>query len=183
MLKRLINDVHCALDNNAYFAALSLVLTFPDICGKAKYPTEKSTRKRYIDWYDEYVGQYEQCPCDDCRRNNMPYLSGEIVYSLRNSMLHQGTPNINNSDIRTAANHLDEFVIFVEPKNEFNIYVDSSGILSSYEGEQCTAVKRRYRISLRRLCSILTSATEKYYLSNIHQFNFFNYSIIDQDEF
>ena len=116
MLKRLINDVHCALDNNAYFAALSLVLTLPDICGKAKYPTEKSTRKRYIDWYDEYVGQYEQCPCDDCRRNNMPYLSGEIVYSLRNSMLHQGTPNINNSDIRTAANHLDEFVILVDPK-------------------------------------------------------------------
>ena len=58
MLNQLIADINRALDNEAYFSALSLALTLPDICGKAKYPTEKSTRKRYIDWYNEYVGQY-----------------------------------------------------------------------------------------------------------------------------
>lgn len=179
MVNRLVEDINRALDNGAYFAALSLALTLPDICGKAKFPTEKSTKKRYISWYDEYIGQYEQCPCDDCKRSNMPYLSGEIIYSLRNSMLHQGTPNINNIDIKDTANHLDEFILLIEPKNELNIYVDSSGIITSYEGNQCTAVTRRYRINLRRLCHILTRATDAYYQANVHLFDFFNYSIMD----
>lgn len=48
MVNRLVEDINRALDNDAYFAALSLALTLPDICGKAKYPTEKSTKKRYI---------------------------------------------------------------------------------------------------------------------------------------
>ena len=30
----------------------------PDICGKAAYPTERSSRKRYILWYDEEIGKY-----------------------------------------------------------------------------------------------------------------------------
>ena len=47
---------------------------------------------RYIKWFDEYIGQYER---DDERiRVGMPYLSGELVYSLRNSILHQDNPNI-----------------------------------------------------------------------------------------
>lgn len=54
---RLIDDVNKALDAECYYAALSLVLTFPDICGKAAYPQEK-IEKRYIDWYDEHIGKY-----------------------------------------------------------------------------------------------------------------------------
>ena len=53
MLLRLIDDMNKALDNDCFLSALSLALTLPDICGKAKYPDEKSTKKRYIDWYDE----------------------------------------------------------------------------------------------------------------------------------
>ena len=48
-----------ALDNDCFFSALSLALTLPDICGKAKYPTD-GNKKRFIAWYDEYVGAYEQ---------------------------------------------------------------------------------------------------------------------------
>ena len=179
MLNRLVDDINRALDNNAYFAALSLVLTLPDICGKAKYPSESSTKKRYIDWYDEFVGQYEQCPCDDCRRANMPYLNGEIVYSLRNSMLHQGTPNIDNHGIKNEANHLDEFILHIEPKNEFNVHADSAGIVTSYAGLRITEVKRRYRINVRRFCFILTHSAKAYYQKNTEQFNFFNYTIIE----
>lgn len=63
MVNQLIDDINKALDNNAYFAALSLALTLTDICGKAKYP-DAGNRRRYIDWFDEYIGQYEQCPCE-----------------------------------------------------------------------------------------------------------------------
>ena len=35
ILIRLIDDINRALENEAYFAALALALTLPDICGKA----------------------------------------------------------------------------------------------------------------------------------------------------
>ncbi len=92
MMLQLINDVNKALDAECYYSALTLALTFPDICGKAEFPQEKCTGKRYKDWYDEYIGKYEQCPCENCQNTTMPYLSGEVVYSLRNSLLHQGHP-------------------------------------------------------------------------------------------
>lgn len=98
ILIRLIDDINRALENEAYFAALALALTLLDICGKAKYPNERNGI-RYINWYDEYVGKYEQCPCETCQENKMPYLSGEVVYQLRNSFLHQGTPNVDKNKI------------------------------------------------------------------------------------
>ena len=76
MMLQLIDDVNKALDAECYYSALTLALTFPDICGKAEYPKEKSTAKRYKDWYDDQIGRYEQSPCEQCRDMPMPYLSG-----------------------------------------------------------------------------------------------------------
>ncbi len=61
MLLNIIDEVNKSLDNNLYFAALSLVLTIPDICGKAEYPN-KGVGERYITWFDEHIGQYEEAP-------------------------------------------------------------------------------------------------------------------------
>lgn len=179
MLNRLIVDINRALDNEAYFSALALALTLPDICGKAKYSTEKSTKKRYIDWYDEYVGQYEQCPCDVCKATKMPYLSGEVVYSLRNSFLHQGTPNINSTRIKETANQVDEFTLVIEKKNEFDIYSDASSIISS---NQADTLRRSYRVNVRRLCLILTLSAKSYYKENSDKFDFFQCNILDWDK-
>jgi hypothetical protein len=120
MIDRLVDEINDALSHNLYFAALSLVLTLPDICGRAEYPSDSVT-KRYISWYNEYIGQYDRCPCDDCKEAQMPYLSGEVVYNLRNSFLHQGTPNIDSSQIKDPSNQLDEFTLVIEKKNEFDI--------------------------------------------------------------
>lgn len=53
MINRLIDEINMALSHELYFATLSLALTLPDICGKAEYPDNGSTR-RYKLWYDEY---------------------------------------------------------------------------------------------------------------------------------
>ena len=55
MVIRLIQDIRKALENDLYFVALNSALTLPDICGKAARPTERSSRKRYILWYDEEI--------------------------------------------------------------------------------------------------------------------------------
>lgn len=164
----MIDDINRALENEAYFAALALALTLPDICGKAKYPNENN-RKRYISWYDEYVSKYEQCPCDICQKNKMPYLSGEVVYQLRNSFLHQGTPNVDKNKIRNEFNKFDKFILVIEEKNEFDIYADASLV----------GMERVYIVNVRRLCLILTLTAKRYYDSYKDEFDFLKYLIVD----
>jgi len=173
MMLQLLDDVNKSLNAECYYSALTLALTFPDICGKAEYPQERSTAKRYKDWYDDQIGRYEQCPCDQCRDMSMPYLSGEVVYSLRNFLLHQGTPNIDVSRIKDGNNKIDHFELAIESKNSFDIYGDSSSI---YNGDV-----RTYRVNIRRLCLILCYSTKAYYEKNKSKFNFFRCSIIDWD--
>ena len=71
-----------SLDSDCYLTALSIALMLPEICGKAEFPNEK-VFKRYIKCYDEHIGKYEKT--QKFYENDMPYLSGEIVYNLRNS--------------------------------------------------------------------------------------------------
>ena len=91
MVQRIVDDVRNALNNNLYFAALISALTLPDICGKAEYPNEKS-KERYIKWYDKEIGQYEKNPFQNSDEE-MPYLSGNVIYSLRCALLHAGNPS------------------------------------------------------------------------------------------
>lgn len=173
MMLRMIDDVNKALNADCYFSALALALTFPDICGKAEYPRESSTAKRYKDWYDQHIGKYEQCPCEQCRNTPMPYLSGEVVYSLRNSLLHQGTPNINVDRIKDDNNKIDRFEIVLESKKPYDIYGDSSEINNG-------SIKT-YSVNVRRLCLILCCSARVYYEDNRYKFDFFHCSIIDWD--
>ena len=165
MVLEIINDIRKSLDAECYFSALALVLTLPDICGKAKYPN-KRVRRRYVGWFDEYIGKYEQCSCGSCKESHMPYLSGDVVYSLRNSFSHQGSPNIQKS----KSVQIDKFEIVIQPENEFDIYLDASSILNNDT--------KSYRVNLRRLCLIICSSAKIYYESNKHEFDFFDYSII-----
>lgn len=180
MISRLIQDVNKALDAEAYMAALSLVLTLPDICAKAEYGDSLKNKERYIKWFDEYIGQYEKPPVKS-GATEMPYLSGEVVYQLRCSVLHQGTPNIDNSKIKDETCQIDHFTLVIERKKPFDIYVDSASISSMMYQEQSRPV-RSYEVNIRRLCLIITSVTEGYYKENKDKFTFFSYDILDWDE-
>ncbi len=178
MLLNIIDEVNKSLDNNLYFAALSLVLTIPDICGKAEYPN-KGVGERYITWFDEHIGQYEEAPNEEVDIK-CPHLSGEVVYSLRNSMLHQGTPNVNKDKIRKECNKIDRFVLIKEPKNEFDIYADSSSCSPDGWWMFQEGIKRSYHMSIRRLCFLICGAAETYYENNREKFDFFDYILVDK---
>lgn len=180
MINRLIEDVNKALDAEAYMAALSLVLTLPDICAKAEYDNRLKNSERYIKWFDEYVGQYEKAPVKS-EEMEMHSLNGKVVYQLRCSVLHQGTLNIDKSRIKEKVCKIDYFTLVVEKKKPFDIYVDAANVLSTSDSKEDTPF-RKYRINLRRLCLIITSVTKEYYEKNKERFNFFSYDILDWDE-
>lgn len=181
MIDKLINEINEALSHNLYFAALSLALTLPDICGKAEYP-EKGSTVRYKLWYDEHIGQYEKSPTID-GVHEMPYLSGEIVYNFRSSLFHQGNPNLDKNEYKKRNKRdcpIEHFKIVVETDKPYNIYGGEAGSLTiDHNGVE----HREYRVSVRRLCMILCSSAKSYYDKNKDKFTFFNYSIFDWDKY
>ena len=167
MVEIYVNDIENALKNKSYFSALAMSLALPDICGAAEYPNETSTAKRYIEWYNKYLGEYMS---DD---SGNPYLSGEIVYNLRNTFLHAGSPNIDSNKIKDEANQLDGFGLILGDGTEMcmTLFIKFS------------IVKLRAMIvDVTYLCKIICDRSLWYYKNNTNKFHF-DFSIDTQDHF
>ena len=162
MILRIIDEIEKALNHDLYFAALNLALTLPDICGKAEYPSLRSTRERYIQWYDKIVGVTEKPPKCTEDEPEMPYLSGEVVYSLRCSLLHEGNPNLQKNGKHPTP--IDRFSLVIQSEQPFRIYGgEGSSVLTSSDGTEV----RSYRVNVRRLCMVLCLCAKGYYIENM----------------
>lgn len=167
MVELYVNDIENALKNKSYFSALAMSLALPDICGAAEYPNETSTAKRYIEWYNKYLGEYMS---DD---SGNPYLSGEIVYNLRNTFLHAGSPNIDSNKVKDEANQLDGFGLILGDGTEMctTLFINTS------------IVKLRTMIvDVTYLCKTICDCSLWYYKNNTNKFHF-DFSIDTQDHF
>lgn len=91
MIDRIIAEIRSSVSRGDYLLALMGALSLPGICGKAEYPDLKQ-KKYYPQWYEEWIGQYETYA-----GSKMPYPTGKIVYELRNSLVHEGTPKIHEN--------------------------------------------------------------------------------------
>lgn len=78
-MDNIISEIESALRMRLYNIALQSTLTIPDICGALNSEDGQATGKKYKHWFNENVPML----CDD-------YLDGEVVYTLRCSLLHQG---------------------------------------------------------------------------------------------
>ena len=164
MVLRLVEEIRKSLDNDIYLSALMTALTLPDICGKAEYPNDKPS-DRYIKWYDEYIGKYEQDYLS--KRDGIPYESGLVVYNLRNSLMHEGSPNINEQTCE-----IQEFQLLLESKNKACSYVGSAGVRTDYDGDKVVGVTRSLCINVRQICFIICACAEHYYENNKDKFSF-----------
>ena len=172
ILARIV-EIEICLENECYIAALALALTLPDVCGKAEYPSEKYVRKRYTQWFDRYVDSYKksQSPYDA----DMPYLSGEVVYSLRNGFLHAGNPNIEKEKIIDEMCKIDQFSL----KAGKSLIGDTSHV--GY-GKEFEISERGYTVNIRLLCMGLCRTAKSYYLENEDKFKFLNYDMVRVDD-
>lgn len=164
MVERIVNEIRVGLRSKCYISALTTALTLPDICGKAEYPNERSTGKRYKQWLNKYV----------CTKQPFAIQAdADIIYDLRCKLLHEGNPSINKVKL-----NIKQFALIVR-ENSAHIPLESHCVEEKPDGsKECHC----YNINLVYLCEKICEATLAYYHSNKELFNFFNYRIISTDD-
>lgn len=173
MIEKTVKEIRVALDNKLYFIALMSALTLPDICGKAEYPDEKYTGKRYKKWINEYVNSRE------FGKYEYPAIEGldvDIIYKLRCNLLHQGTPNVEESF--TDVDYFE--LVRVNPRGgrQFQYFIENR--IEQIDGIE-KIVARIISINIALLCHLLCDSAELYYVDNKEKFEFIRYNLVDID--
>lgn len=172
MIDRIIKEICVCLNSNCFLAALSTALTLPDICGKAEYGDIKIC-ERYIKWFDKYIGDFEKSSKQDAE---MPYLSGKIVYDLRNHALHAGTFNINGEK-----QDIQNFKLLVQDPNSA-ILSGSSAQIATYYNDNVLKKERSLCINITDLILKLCVLAKNYYNENKDKFKFIDSPIVAVDD-
>lgn len=160
MIDRILSEIKQSVDNKCFVAALALALTLPDICGRIEYPND-TVAGRYIKWYNTYIGKYERP--SNAYESDMPYTSGELIFNLRNSLLHQGIPDIDATKVREARCKVNKFILYISNVEDGGF----SGVSYVKEGQ---VMERVLEVNVINLCSTLTATVKTYYASNRSKF-------------
>ena len=122
-MENFIKALEKCIEDKNWYAALFIMLTLPDICGKIEYP-EKSSTQRYKEWFERYLGPYYTRQIGPKDRGTIhKFLSGSDCYALRCALLHEGTDEIGEQKAREA---LERFH-FTEPPPNGCIHLNQVG--------------------------------------------------------
>ena len=177
MLLRIVKEINECLSKDCYLAALFMALTLPDICGKAEFP-QKASGDRSVLWYEQHVGRFEREQSkwgEDYA--DTPYLSAELYYALRCSVLHSGDVDVNGNAMQEEQNKLAKFTLSIPKPNKYNAY--GGATLITYD-QQGNVDSRELEVDIPYVCRIISRAAEKYYKENAEKFIFFKYNIDDK---
>ena len=109
-MKEIIDDINKALDSEAWYSALALAISLPDICAFIE-TGENGSKRRFIRWFEANLPNY------------LRFLSGSDCYALRCAYLHQG-----HEDTRSQnAQDLIERYYFVAPKKGWTVHFNRLG--------------------------------------------------------
>ena len=90
-MKRFADAGRKAVADQNWYAALSLALTIPDICGSLEDPGPGKSEKRYVRWCRQWL---EPKVTGGPPGYEKVFLSAEDCYQLRNSLIHSGSVEI-----------------------------------------------------------------------------------------
>ena len=111
-MQRFTKAVRAAAEAENWYAALSMALSLPDVCGRLEQPALGS-KARYVAWFQRWVEP------NYTSRVGYPgtlhvFLCGEDCYALRCSYHHEGGGNIEEQRARKA---LHDFHFITPPRN------------------------------------------------------------------
>ncbi len=100
-----------------------------------------------------------------------PYLSGEIVYNLRNTYLHQGSPNVDANKVKEEVNQIDKFILLLGDGTKIHEMAFSVNVgLVAF---------RTILVDITYLCDVLCGCSLAYYKDNAEKFGF-EFNIVPQ---
>lgn len=157
ILEIIIEEIECILTTEAQLSALAMTLIAIDACSAIKYPDITGHKQRYQKWYDEYIGLYENSNYEKDENGNevelpkeeqFPYLSKEVIYSLRCNLLHEGIPELDDENkITEEINKSVKWDIYFEHKRPYLFYYSSAGKITNNGREM-----KRYSFNIRLFC-------------------------------
>jgi hypothetical protein len=148
-MQHLIDAVEQAVRTENWYAALSLALTLPDICGRIDDPAAPSGR-RYATWFETYLqDKYRSHVGTIWSGHFVTFMTGSDLYALRCAYLHQGEFGIDDQRARQV---VSRFVFRMERNgnvfhsNKFNdvLHLD----VSVFCGQLCAAVLAWLEVAL-----------------------------------
>ena len=132
-MQHLLEATKKALSDENWYAALTLALNLPDICGRLENPKRKS-QERYEAWYSRFVEHVfnfkfsEETHC---------FLTAADCYALRCAFLHQGEFEIEDQRAREV---LTRITFRAPHPDDFTHLVSNGKILHLKADMFCTAV-------------------------------------------
>jgi hypothetical protein len=105
-------ELQNALSGKAYYAAILLALTLPDVCSALESPNGASTPAGYKTWYEKWL--QSQCPT----------MSADDIYFLRCSVAHQAAFNHPAMKVRKVYFTLPTGLIYDQNEDEHGLQLD-----------------------------------------------------------
>ncbi|MFA5252756.1 MAG: hypothetical protein WC454_09265, partial [Phycisphaerae bacterium] len=87
-MDKLLESVSLSLESQNWYSALFMSLSIPDICAALESGDGKSSREKYIKWFDANLASIYKKKIG-CPKNEHVFLTGADMYAFRCSMLHQ----------------------------------------------------------------------------------------------
>jgi hypothetical protein len=97
-MEHLVVSTEKSIQAENWYAAITMALTLPDICGWLETPS-KTSQKRYEAWFNKYLLQYYE---NSFHGPSFTFLSGGDCYALRCAFLHEGMDEVLRQRARNA---------------------------------------------------------------------------------
>jgi hypothetical protein len=121
-MERFTKGLRSSVANQDWYVALSTALTLPDVCGRLIEPEEKSSERRYSNWFKQWMEP--TYTVDLPGEPETIFLSGGDCYALRCSYLHEGGADITAQRARKA---LDDFHFISPPPPGWELHRNKMG--------------------------------------------------------
>jgi hypothetical protein len=104
-MRRFTDAVRKSLASQNWYSAVYMALTLPDICARIESDDGKTSRDKYVAWFDRYLRHKYERP-SGISRAGYTFLTGNDCYALRCALLHEGGSDITSQRCREV---LDRF--------------------------------------------------------------------------
>jgi hypothetical protein len=95
MIDKFVDAARQCIESKNWYAALTLALTLPDICSSLEDPGPGKVFKRYVGWCRKYLEPKFTRDIGNPPKS-MTFLSAEDCLHARNSIVHEGSPIVDN---------------------------------------------------------------------------------------